>query len=129
VLIDARAALPLKQWREGTINPSTGLLHSNYKRLVWGALGYTAYWTRGLFGIVYEPDGLRFKPCVPNDFGDGFRAVLSHVNYRRSRLSITLVGRGTKLQQVLLDGKPVQKIPGDLNGRHGVEIRLAGAVR
>ncbi len=123
----ARAALPLLQWREGTINPSTGLLHSNYKHLVWGALGYTAYWTRGLFGVVYEPDGLRFKPCVPNDFGDGFRAVLSHVDYRCSRLSITLLGRGTKLGRVFLDGKPVQKIPGDLVGRHSIEIHLAGA--
>ena len=123
----ARAALPLKQWREGTINPSTGLFHSNYKRLVWGAIGYTAYWTRGVFGIVYEPNGLRFQPCVPNDFGDSFRAVLSHVNYRRSRLSITLLGRGTKLRQVFLDGKPVKRIPSDLAGQHSIEIRLAGA--
>jgi hypothetical protein len=122
----ARAALPLKEWREGTINPATGLLHSNYKRVIWGAMGYTAYWTRGVFGIVYEPDGLRFRPCVPNDFGDSFRATLTHVNYRRSQLRITLVGRGTKLKQLLLDEKPVQTVRGDLVGRHDVSIRLAG---
>ena len=121
----ARAALPLKQWREGTINPSTGLLHSNYKRVIWGAMGYTAYWTRGVFGIVYEPDGLRFQPCVPHDFSHGFRATLTHVNYRRSRLSITLLGCGTTLEQMLLDGKRVRKIPADLIGPHRLEVRLA----
>jgi len=125
----ARNALPLKQWREGTINPSTGLLHHNYKRLIWGSLGYVCYWTRGVFGFTYETDGLRFVPCVPQEFGGAFRAMLRCVDYRRSRLRIALSGCGTNLQEMRLDGKAATIIPTTLTGEHEVEIRLAPSKR
>ncbi|HEX7655107.1 MAG TPA: hypothetical protein VF607_16480, partial [Verrucomicrobiae bacterium] len=62
----ARAGLPLKKWQEGTINPTTGQLHVNYTWVSWGATGYTSYWTRGVFGIIYNPGNLQFAPCVPH---------------------------------------------------------------
>jgi hypothetical protein len=120
----ARTGLVLKQWREGTINPSTGALHTNYKRLVWGALGYTAYWTRGVFGISYDPDRIRFAPCVPDGFTDAFYAVLNNFAYRGTRLRIILIGKGTTVERVLLDGVRADVIPTGLKGSHTVSILM-----
>jgi hypothetical protein len=123
----ARAGIPLKEWREGTVNTSTGEFHHAYKRLVWGAMGYASYWSRGVFGIVYQRDGLRFAPCVPEDFGDAFFAELSHFSYRRGELRLILLGKGTRLDAVVLDGRPVAKIPADVEGSHTVEIVMHAA--
>jgi hypothetical protein len=122
-----RAGLPLKQWREGTLHPATGEFHHNYKHLIWGAMGYTSYWSRGVFGINYEPDGIRFRPCVPTDFGDDFYAILNNFEYRDCSLRIILTGKGTCLQSIELDGKPTDKIPVDLKGRHTVRLVMTGS--
>jgi len=123
----ARLGLPQKNWREGTIDPATGALHSNYSRMIWSALGYTSYWSRGVFGISYELDGIHFAPCVPNNFGRQFYAVLNNFTYRNANLRLILTGCGTQLQQVLLDGVSVTAVPVDLSGSHVVQIIMANA--
>jgi hypothetical protein len=121
----ARAGLPLKEWREGTIRPATGEMHTIFKHLLWGSLGYTSYWTRGVFGLQYERDGLRFDPCVPTLFGRAFSAELRNVRYREANLTIALSGRGVVLERVLLDGTQVDSIPTNLQGAHRVVLEMA----
>jgi len=123
----ARAGLPFKKWQEGTIDPSNGRFHTNYTRLSWGAMGYTSYWTRGLFGILYDPAGFSFQPCVPPSFGNNFYAVLDNFTYRNSNLRINLTGCGTHLSQILLDGAKVSTIPATLSGPHNIRILMANA--
>lgn len=125
----ARAGLPLKEWREGTRYPATGEFHANYKHLVWGALGYTSYWTRGIFGICYDVDGIHFQPCVSKDFGDDFRAVLNNFTYRDCNLKITLNGCGTTLTDLRLNGRDVTVVPPDLKGNHEVTITMCRKTR
>jgi len=120
----ARAGLILGEWREGTINPSTGELHTNYKHLSWGSLGYTAYWTRGVFGIDYTLDGIHFDPCVPAGFGDTFFAVLNNFTYRDSSLRLVLRGCGNTVDRVLLDGKEITVVSPNLTGPHTVEVLM-----
>jgi hypothetical protein len=120
----ARAGLVIQEWREGTINPSTGNLHSNYKHLIWGSMGYTAYWTRGVFGISYDLDDLRFAPCVPARFGDAFYAVLNNFTYRDGALRLILRGSGCAVERLLLDGNEIAVVPSDLKGPHTVEILM-----
>ena len=123
----ARAGLPLKKWQEGTINPTTGQLHVNYTWVSWGATGYTCYWTRGVFGIIYNPGNLQFAPCVPHSFGNDFYAVLNHFHYRNGELRIILTGCGTTLQSLLLDGTLVTSIPANLTGSHEVQVIMTNA--
>ncbi len=118
----ARAGLVLGEWREGTINPTTGELHTNYKRLVWGAMGYTSYWTRGVFGINYDLDGLRFDPCVPASFGADFRAELVNFAYRDASLKIILEGTGTTVERIFVNDKESAHVPRDLKGENTVRI-------
>ena len=122
----ARTGLVVKHWQEGAINPSTGALHSNYTHLIWGSLGYTAYWTRGLFGISYEVDGIRFQPCVPAIFTNDFYAVLNNFTYRQSVLRIVLEGSGCVVHRILLDGREVAMVLADLKGPHTVTILMTG---
>jgi len=122
----ARAGLLLEKWQEGTINPTTGELHRNYTHMLWGGLGYTATWTRGVFGINYDTDGIAFEPCVPDDFGNDFYAVLNNFTYRKSHLRIALVGKGTVLDHITLDGKTVILVPATIEGPHNVVIYMSG---
>jgi hypothetical protein len=124
----ARAGLIPDEWVEGTINPSTGQLNNNYKRFTCATMAYTSYWTRGVFGIIYDVDGIRFDPCVPTSFTDAFYAVLNNFAYRDCSLQIILRGKGCKLARVLLDGKQVTVIPGDLKGQHTVEVFMKNHV-
>ncbi|HTL73355.1 MAG TPA: autotransporter-associated beta strand repeat-containing protein, partial [bacterium] len=123
----ARAGLPLKKWQEGTINPTTGQFHSNYTWVSWGAMGYTCYWTRGVFGIAYNPDGIQFAPCVPNSFGNNFYAVLNNFRYRSCNLRIILKGCGTVAQNILVDGVPANHVSATLAGNHVVQINMENA--
>lgn len=123
----ARAGLPLKKWQEGTISPSTGQFHSNYTWVSWGGMGYTCYWTRGVFGIIYNPDGIQFQPCVPHSFGNHFYAILNNFTYRNSNLRIILTGCGTVVQSILIDGVASDNVPATLTGSHLVQITMANA--
>jgi hypothetical protein len=122
----ARVGLLQEEWQEGTINPSTGQLQSNYAHLVWGDFGYTADWTRGVFGITYNTTGITFAPCVPAAWGASFYAVLNNFTYRNSNLRVALVGSGTVVDHITLDGATVASIPATLTSTHNVVIYMSG---
>ncbi|MBN1411118.1 MAG: carbohydrate-binding protein [Spirochaetales bacterium] len=122
----ARGGLITKLYREGTINPSTGELHNNYAHTVFDCMTYPSVWSRGVFGIRYETNGIYFDPCVPVSFGNDFYAVLNNFTYRNSTLRIILVGAGTNLDHITLDGAIVSSIPTDLSGSHEVKLFMSG---
>ncbi len=82
--------------------------------------------SRGVFGISYAEDGIRFAPCVPTQFGPGFYAVLNHFTYRGADMRVAVIGTGTEMERLLLDGKPVEVISPALTGRHEVRIEMKG---
>ena len=122
----ARAGLVPNEWREGTINPTTGKLNDNYVRFTCSAMSYVSFWTRGVFGLNYEEEGIRFDPCVPPSFGDGFYAVLNNFDYRNASLRIILRGQGNDVDRVLLNGRKVEFVPFDVKGNNTVEIFMKG---
>lgn len=85
----------------------------------WSATAYLSMVTNGLFGMRFEPDDLRFRPTVPPSWGG---ASLSGLRYRKATLDLRLIGSGTRVGSVLLDGRRVDRVAGDLTGRHTVEI-------
>lgn len=90
----------------------------------WSATALLRLVHLGLFGLRYEPAGLRFAPTVPTRF-DG--VTLSEFPYRDAVLDLAIVGSGSRLLRVLFDGAEVD---GDLvvgaavTGRHSVTLHV-----
>ena len=85
----------------------------------WSATAYLSIIFNGVFGMRFEPSGLRFEPLVPKGWAG---ATLTDVTYRGATLNLRLKGEGAKVAAVRLDGKPVRIVPVSLTGRHSVEI-------
>lgn len=96
----------------------------NSHRMLWSMAGNLAMVHRVFMGLNFEPDGLRFRPVVPESFG-GTR-TLSRFRYRNATLNITVHGHGNQIASATLDGKPMQEafVPADLSGTHEVVIHL-----
>jgi len=60
----------------------------------------------GLFGMNFEPDGIRFAPVMPAGYT---QLSLSDVRYREARLQITVRGSGTEIREFKLDGQKQRK--------------------
>ncbi len=96
----------------------------NSHRMLWSMAGNLAMVHRVFMGMNFEPDGLRFRPVVPETFG-GTR-TLSRFRYRNAVLNITVHGHGNQIASATLDGQPIQEafVPADLSGTHEVVIYL-----
>lgn len=84
----------------------------NSSNMLWSLAGNLALTNRILFGIHFEPDGLRIAPFVPETLG-GDR-TLENYPYRGARLDITVKGYGAKVRSLTLNGKkldPAKTIP------------------
>lgn len=91
----------------------------------WSATALLRLVHLGLFGLRYEPAGLRFTPTVPARF-DG--TTLTGFPYRGALLDLTVLGSGSQLVRVLLDGVEVVGdavvVPADAAGRHRVTLYI-----
>ena len=87
----------------------------------WSATAYLSMVFEGLFGMRFEMKGLRFAPTVPQGWGG---ASLTNLRYRNATLDLRLTGEGTRVASLRLDGRAVGRVPGDLTGRHTVEIAV-----
>ncbi len=89
----------------------------------WSATAYLRMIHYGLFGMTFEPEGIRFAPALPVAWG---RVALTSLSYRGQQLEIRLSGRGTRIKQFRLDGKLTKSpfLPAALTGKHEVAITL-----
>ena len=65
-------------------------------RQSWAATAFIRMIVQGVMGMRFEPDGLRFQPCVPEGLG---RLVLRGVRYRGMLLDVEITGHGTKIRR------------------------------
>jgi len=100
----------------------------NSDRQLWSVAGNLATVYRVLYGMRFTPEGLRFRPFVPEGYSGTH--TLQGVDYRGATLDIELRGHGDRVVQMTLDGTPVDDplIPADLTGRHEVRIVLNGGL-
>lgn len=87
----------------------------------WSATAYVNMITNGLFGLRFEPAGIRVQPLVPEGWSN---ATLADVPYRHARLTFALTGQGSGAANIRLDGKRVTFIPSTLVGTHRIEIHV-----
>lgn len=96
----------------------------NSSNMLWSLAGNLALTHRVLFGINFEPDGLRFEPFVPQPLAD--TRSLTNFPYRDAVLDITVDGFGSAIKQFTVDGvaRTEPFIAADVKGRHQVVITM-----
>lgn len=75
----------------------------NSSNMLWSLSGNLALTNRILFGINFEPEGLKISPVVPQALAD--TRTLSNFPYRGAKLKITVSGYGNKVKSLSLNGK------------------------
>jgi len=97
----------------------------NSDRMLWSMAGNLAMVHRVFMGMQFSPQGVQFQPVVPKVYA-GIK-TLTHFQYRKATLNITVKGYGNKIASIIIDGKPANKafIPANITGHHTVVIQLA----
>jgi hypothetical protein len=92
-------------------------------RQLWSASGFLSMIYHGLFGMEFQPNGVRFAPVVPERFHE---LTLDGVQYRGARLRVVVKGSGTRISAFKLDGHKRAKpfIEASAMGAHEIEILL-----
>lgn len=99
----------------------------NSSNMLWSLSGNLALTNRILFGINFEPDGLRIAPFVPKALAD--TRTLENFPYRGAKLNVTVEGYGSKVKSITLNGKvldPMAVIPSSAL-RKGGDIKVVMA--
>ena len=89
----------------------------------WSATAYLRMMYQGLFGMDFQPDGLRFAPKLPAGWG---AVGLQGVHYRGATLDLALEGKGTRIARIMIDGKSDKRafVPATWTGPHTLTITM-----
>lgn len=89
----------------------------------WSATAYLRMIYQGLFGMDFQPNGLRLAPKLPAGWG---KVQLQGVRYRNTTLDLTLQSQGARVARVEVDGKVSQQafVPATGTGHHSIVITL-----
>lgn len=89
---------------------------------IWGA--YAGAVTGILFGLDPTDKGLAVNPVVPAELGG--EKTLEGLHYYNAILDITVIGTGSKVATILLDGLELRghTVPASLTGRHSLRIEM-----
>jgi hypothetical protein len=96
----------------------------NSPRMLWSIAGNLAMMLRVFLGIQPEPNGLRFRPVIPERYAG--RKELRGLRYRNMVLDIEVDGFGNRIASVSLNGEVLDEafVPGELSGPHRLTISL-----
>lgn len=97
----------------------------NSSNMLWSLSGTLGLVYRGLFGMDWQPQGLVFRPFVPQAL-QGTRR-LSGFRHRWATLDIEMSGYGNRISRITMDGQPLPDatVPANLSGRHSIRIELS----
>lgn len=98
----------------------------NSSNMLWSLSGNLALTQQVLFGIHFEPDGLRIAPVVPKALAA--TRTLENFPYRGARLNITVSGHGNRIRTLRVNGKERPVTDGCFltarELRHGADIDI-----
>jgi glycogen debranching enzyme len=92
----------------------------------WSATAFLRLIHTGLLGARFEPEGVRFAPTIPAGTD---RVEFTGFPYRGATIDIRITGTGARVAAVSVDGQDAAgsvHLPGDLTGRHLVQVRMEG---
>jgi glycogen debranching enzyme len=89
----------------------------------WGAGAFCRMIFYGMFGMDFQPDGIRFAPTLPAAWGE---VRLGGLRYKGMTLHITLKGEGNAIRSFEINGKSATEpfVSGSLQGEQHVTILL-----
>ena len=92
----------------------------------WGAGAFSRMIYYGLFGMDFQPDGIRFAPTLPAEWGE---VRLTDLSYRDMNLNITAKGSGNVIRGFEINGKACKEpfVSCRLAGVQDIAIRLGAA--
>jgi hypothetical protein len=96
----------------------------NSNRQLWSVAGNLSLIFRVFAGMEFLPDGIFFKPFIPEGYGNRF--IIENFSYRNAILNIKISGTGDTVDSFRLNGRKMNRpfISGSLTGKHDIEIRL-----
>ena len=105
-------------------NGDYGGTQINSDNMLWSLAGNLSTIYKIFFGLHFRTNCLEFRPFVPQAFRG--RHQLYGFRYRNAILNLQIEGYGNSIESITLDGEllPEAKIPGNLEGKHEVKIRL-----
>ena len=92
---------------------------------LWSDAGFLSMIFSGLFGLNFQPNGIKFDPIKPTKlFGE--TVSLKGVTYRKMTLDITITGSGSHITSFSIDGEQSSDpfVPSILEGKQTVAIIL-----
>ncbi len=94
------------------------------RRQTWSSTAYLRMVLLGLIGIQFEPDGIRFSPCIPKAISN---IKLQNLNYRETNIEVQIEGSGTKIRSFRLNGKLSENafISADEEGQMKITIMMS----
>lgn len=106
-----------EHWTGGVIRPWESVPHT-----CWGATGFFSLVHFGLLGMDYSPQGVRFRPFLPEGVGE---LELSNISYRNALLRVKLAGQGTNIASCRINGADSEPfVPAGAQGAVDVKIVL-----
>lgn len=99
------------------------ILWNATSRQTWAATAYLRMVLRGLLGMRFELDGIRFEPCMPEGLS---KIRIQNIRYRGTVLDIAVSGTGTTVKSFCIDGRDMQKpfLSNTETGEKKIEIDL-----
>jgi glycogen debranching enzyme len=102
------------------------------RRQLWSDAGYLGMVYQGLFGMVFEANGIVFAPSKPSLKTYGFKEMnerisLLNVKYRRAVLDVHVSGYGNQIKSFSVNGKKqdISKLDATLKGKQVIEIEVS----
>jgi hypothetical protein len=92
-------------------------------RTAWGSTGFLALIHKGLAGMHYNTEGIRFKPYLPQEINE---LQLRNIPYRSALLHVTIEGQGNRIQSFSINGRSVTEnfLPANFQGQADIRITL-----
>jgi hypothetical protein len=104
---------------------------SKRSRQLWSDTGYLGMIYQGLFGMVFEVNGIVFAPTKPMLWPYGFddmnqKISLTNVKYRNAILDIHVTGWGNKVASFKINGefKKLPELAATATGKQVIEIEV-----
>lgn len=92
-------------------------------RQTWSATAYLAMVLKGLAGMYFRPDGIRFARLMPTGKD---KLEIINLAYRQAVLHIIITGKGENISSFKINGQETSEhfLPATATGNQRIEIRL-----